>query len=127
MEPKTGGTAAKKTKSRTQNKLQFAEKATEIIDKGLLLLERRIDTALNHENELDELIRQICATDKEEISQQEKKVLITKIQSLQLQKLGEITSTVGTLFAKRALARGESTENNLIKITLEGELKEWAE
>ena len=80
------------------------------IDKGLKLLDRRINTALEHEDELDELIDEIFTTDKEEISQDEKKALVNKIRSLQVQKLGEITTAIGTLYDKRALAKGETTQ-----------------
>lgn len=110
-----------------KKKKDFAQKASDIIDKGLALLERRLDTALEHENELNELIEGISLTPKEEISQKEKQALITKIKALQLQKLGDITTAIGTLYDKRALAKGESTENTTISIKLPDEMNEYAE
>lgn len=104
--------------ARTEKRMEFVDKASAIIDKGLKLLDRRINTALEHEDELDALIDEIFSSDKEEISPEEKKMLVSKIRSLQVQKLGEITTAIGTLYDKRALARGESTENGLIDVNI---------
>lgn len=104
--------------ARTEKKMEFIDKASEIIDKGLLLLKRRINTALEYEDELDELIDEIFASDREEISPDEKKALINKIRSLQVQKLGEITTAIGTLYDKRALAKGENTQNEGINVNI---------
>lgn len=105
-------------KLQQKKKIEFADKASEIIDKGLRLLDRRINTALEYEDELDELIDEIFASDKEEISPDEKKALINKIKSLQVQKLGEITTAIGTLYDKRALAKGENTQNESINVNI---------
>lgn len=40
--------------------------------------------------------------------------------------LGQISTYLGTLYDKRALMMGESTNNTQIKVTLEGELDTWA-
>ena len=101
-----------------EKKLDFAEKASAIIDKGMELLNRRLSTAIDHEDALDVLINAIFETDKEELTQNEKNQLIGQIKQLQLQKLGDITTAVGTLFDKRALARGESTENQAIQVNI---------
>lgn len=110
-----------------KKKKDFAQKASDIIDKGLALLERRLNTALEHEEELNALIENIYTSSKEEISQKEKRTLITKIKALQLQKLGDITTAIGTLYDKRALARGESTENTTIQVKLPEGMDEYAE
>lgn len=41
-------------------------------------------------------------------------------------KLNELTTALGTLYDKRALAKGESTENSVVRIALAEELKEYA-
>lgn len=96
---------------RTQKQDEFVEKATEIIDKGLILLRRRLNRAINEEESLDLLIEEIFSTDKEEISQDEKNRLVTKIKQMQMQNVKDITTAIGTLYDKRALSRGESTQN----------------
>lgn len=96
---------------RTQKTEEFAEKASEIINKGLILLERRMNRAIEEENNLDLLIDEIFETDREELSQDEKNKLIAKIRGLQLQDIKAITTAIGTLYDKRALSRGETTQN----------------
>jgi len=108
-----------------QKKEDFADKATEIINKGLFLLNKRFDVAIKHEESFDMLIDEIYSSDKEELSQDEKNRLVAKIRILQLQKVGEITTAIGTLYDKRALAQGESTEN--VTFTLPDAVKKYAE
>ena len=109
---------------RTENKIEFAEKAGEIINKGLELLDRRINTALDHEIELEAILDEICSDN--DMKPATKRAFIKKIGAMQVQKISEISTAVGTLFDKRALARGESTANNQITIKLEGDLEELA-
>ena len=66
---------------------------------------------MNEEESLDLLMDEIFATDREQLTQDEKNKLIAKIRSLQLQDVKAITTAIGTLFDKRALARGDSTQN----------------
>ena len=96
---------------RTQKQKEFADKATEIIEKGLLILNRRLDRAISDEEELDYLIEEIYFTDKDEMSFTEKSQLINKIKGLQLQSVKELTTAIGTLYDKRALSKGDMTQN----------------
>ena len=108
----------------TEKRQDFAEKATAIIDKGLELLDRRLSTALDKQQELEKMID--IVSDDEKLTERQKIGIISTIKQLELQKLGEITTAVGTLFDKRALARGESTSNN-ITIEMSGELNDYAD
>lgn len=96
---------------RTQKQKEFSDKATEIITKGLMILNRRLDRAISDEEELDDLIDEIYFTDKDEMSFTEKSQLINKIKGLQLQSVKELTTAIGTLYDKRALSKGEMTQN----------------
>lgn len=96
---------------RIQKENEFADQATEIINKGLVLLSRRMNRAVEHEEELDDLIDEIWDLDEDEMSYKEKDKLVTKIKMLQLQNIKDITTAIGTLYDKRALSRGESTQN----------------
>ena len=40
--------------------------------------------------------------------------------------VNQLTTAIGTLYDKRALARGESTENTAIVVKFNDEMKEWA-
>ena len=98
-------------KLRQQKRDEFADKATEIIDKGLLLLKRRMDRAIEEEETLDDLIEDIWAMDDEEMSQQTKTATVNKIKNMQLHNLKDITTAIGTLYDKRALSKGDLTQN----------------
>ena len=92
----------------TKKKEEFADTATKIIDKGLRLLDRRITTALDNEEEIETLLEELSSQD---MNKKTKTALYNKIKQLELQKLSEITTAVGTLYDKRALSRGEATQN----------------
>ena len=98
-------------KLRNEKKNEFADKATKIIDNAMLLLDRRFNRAIEQEENLDVLIDEIYSTPKEELSQDEKNRLVQKVRALQLQDVKAITTAVGTLFDKRALAEGKPTAN----------------
>ena len=67
---------------------EFADKATRIIDKALIRLEKELD---NEEKDIH---------------------------------INNLTTAIGTLYDKRALAKGESTENKSITITMDESVKE---
>lgn len=114
-------------KLRNEKMDEFSKNAAQIIQKGLTLLNRRFDRALNSEADLDILIDEIFAADKTELTQNEKDKLIGKIRALQLQDIRAVTTAIGTLFDKRALANGESTQNTSVVIKLPEGAKEYAE
>ena len=100
-----------------KNKKAFADKATTIIDKGLNLIERRLDRAIEHEEALDEIIYEIERDS--ELSEKTKISAIRKIRELQLQSAKDLAVLVGTMYDKRALSQDESTENTKVVIGLE--------
>lgn len=101
-------------KLRNEKMSEFSSRASEIIQKGLTLLNKRLDRAIASEEDLDILIDEIYATDKEELSQDEKNRLVNKIRTLQVQNMKDITTAIGTLFDKKALADGKPTERTEI-------------
>ena len=96
---------------RRQKEDEFADKATEIINQGLVLLKRRMNRAIREEETLDDLIEQIEMMSDDEMSYQQKVATINKIKALQLQNIKDITTAVGTMYDKRALSKGEMTQN----------------
>lgn len=101
-------------KLRNEKMSEFSQKASEIIQKGLTLLDKRFDRALSFEDDLDILIDEIFNTDKDELSQDEKNRLVNKIRALQLQDIKAVTTAIGTLFDKKALSDGQPTERTEI-------------
>ena len=101
---------------RTENKLQFAQEAGEVLRKSLRLLDRRITTALEHETELEELLRAV--REDGELRAPEKEALVRKLRALEVQRLGELATAMGVLYDKRALAQGESTANGQFEVNI---------
>lgn len=112
---------------RSKKKRDFIEQSSSIIDKGMILLDRRFERALKQETELDMLLDEIFTADKDEISVAERKNLIAKIRSLQLYDVKSITTAIGTLYDKRALAKGENTENVKVEFKLPKDMMKYAE
>lgn len=108
-------------------KEEFADKATRIIDKATTLLEQKIDIALEQQEELNKILDDVMDLKDKDANYKRKKALANKIEALQLNRLSELTTAVGTLYDKRALAQGESTINNTITINMSKEAKELAE
>lgn len=108
-------------------KEEFANKATRIIDKATTLLEQKIDIALEQQEELNKILDDVMDLKDKDANYKRKKALANKIEALQLNRLSELTTAVGTLYDKRALAQGESTINNTITINMSKEAKELAE
>ena|GEM_PF-1934287 len=108
------------TKLYVQKKEEFVETADRIINKATMLLEKRLNTALEKQDELEDLIYDVYNADKEEISPQEKKSVVSNLRKLQVNGLSEITTAIGTLYDKKALAQngvvGNETPNVQINI-----------
>jgi hypothetical protein len=108
-------------KLRQERKAEFVANSWRSIEKALQLAERRLDRALNQEEELDVLIDEIQMTNKEEMSQEAKNALISKIRALQIQTIKDISTFVGTMYDKQALANGDVTSKS--EIDIKGELR----
>ena len=115
------------TKLCQEKKEEFTETATRIINKATNLMEKRLDLANEHENELEKLIEEIWKTDKKDMNETKKKALVSKIAGMQLYSIKELAVAAGTMYDKRALAKGESTVNNTITVKMSGEIKEMAQ
>lgn len=90
-----------------EHKLQFADMAWESIFEALELGQRRVRRALEQEAELDKMI-EIIQEDKD-LHPKTKQSLIAKVMALQIQGIRDISTYVGTLYDKQALASGEPT------------------
>lgn len=115
------------TKLCQEKKEEFTETATRIINKATNLMEKRLDLANEHEDELEELIEEIWKTDKKDMNETKKKALVSKIAGMQLYSIKELAVAVGTMYDKRALAKGESTTNTDITIKMDKKIEELAE
>lgn len=114
------------TKLQAETKEAFADSATKIIEKGLALLDRRFSRAILQEAELDAFIEEVSKPTGILLSQAERTALITKLRGLQLQDVKSVTTAIGTLYDKRALAEGKTTDNVSVSIKLPEGIDEYA-
>ncbi len=115
------------TKLRKEKNDEFIENASRIINKATQLLERRLDTALESQNELDKIIDQVFEIDEKDMNEKKKKAIITKIERIQLYNLSEITTALGTVYDKRNLAEGKSTVNTDINVRMDKKVEELSQ
>ena len=102
-----------------EKKEEFVETANKIIDKATKLLDKRLETALEKQEELDKLLDNVFDVDDEEVSKKEKIEIAKKLSRIQLNNLSEITTAIGTIYDKRALAKGEPTSNETLTIRVD--------
>ncbi len=104
---------------------EFVEKADRIINKSINILERRLKTAEESQDELEDLIDKIWDVDWDEMGYTERQKLVGKIREIQINKLSELTTVIGTMTDKKRLVQNKSTEN--VKVSYEETLKKVAE
>jgi hypothetical protein len=92
---------------RAKNKEKFVNKSWEIINKAQKLIDKRMNRAIEFENEIDALIDRIAIDDS--LTDAEIKSIITKIKKLKLESATELSTVIGTLYDKQALANKEAT------------------
>ncbi len=104
---------------RKEKKQKFIAQADAIIEKAARLIDRRLQTALEREGELDKLIDEMAKNG--DLKATERTAIINKIKALEIQRLSDISTTLGTIYDKRALAAGEATENvaSVVKVVID--------
>jgi hypothetical protein len=101
---------------RMKKKSEFISKAWESIEDALKLGNKRVKRALEHEAELDKIIELLIEDN--ELSNITKQSLIQKLKALQVQGIRDISTYIGTLYDKAALAAGEATVNTDMEINI---------
>lgn len=94
----------------------FAARADKLIDTGMKIMKRRLDRVYEFEDELDTLIGILIQ--KGDISQSEIKSVLSKLSAVTIPNIREITTAIGTMYDKAALAKGNTTDNVSVKILL---------
>ena len=104
-----------------EQKNRFIEQAQRIIDKTSNLLEIKIDKAVKSEREGQELLEKLEATLRETGASEE--VIKSKVDDLRkvlskstVDNVSQISTVLGTMYDKKALAEGRSTNNTNISI-----------
>ena len=87
-------------------KEEFIRQAWETVQKALKLADKRFSKALDDEQAIEELID---AVQDHELTQAEKKKLVSRLNGLQMTNIRDIAVALGTIYDKQALASGEPT------------------
>ena len=95
---------------RTMNTEQFIRDAGEIVGMSQWLMMHDLAYAIEHRAKIDKAIDVLCALG-ERISPGELRACVKVLTELKLPDIGKLSSVMGTMYDKRALARGEPTEN----------------
>lgn len=119
-------------KLRQQKKEEFVNNAWKSIGMANELIERQLKRALEQENEinklLDDAIDEIEASEMEyKEKQAAKRAVYSRIAQLKIEDINKLSTTLGTLYDKQALAQGDATINAGIKVKLDGELEDFAD
>ncbi len=96
-------------KLRAKKQDEFTIQSSRIIDKGILLLELRLNKALENQDEIEKLIEETKLN--EDLTYEERTNAIKKLSKMQINNLNEITTAIGTIYDKRALQLGNTTQN----------------
>lgn len=104
-------------KLRQKKKEEFVSKAWDIIDIGKEILHRRFRRALESEDKLDALEKELMTLPNTDLSTEQKKALAKKLAVIKVEDVGKLTTALGTLYDKQALASNEATsrEEQIIK------------
>lgn len=107
-------------KLREDYKKKFEETTSDCINKGINLIQKNFDRAIDAHEALDELLKDYmaaCEEDGEELSNEQIKALAKKISALKCEDTAKIANTVGILYDKRALSQGKETSR--VSVTFE--------
>lgn len=92
--------------ARAIKKQEFINQAWETVQKALKLADKRFSKALEDEEAIEHLIE---AVQDHDLTQAEKKSLISRLNGLQMNNIRDIAVALGTIYDKQALASGEPT------------------
>lgn len=98
-------------KLRNKKKKEFVNNSWNIIGRAQELLKRRIDRALDNEDQLDQLVNEITQLEGEDLSQDQRKALYKKMSVIKIDDVSKVATVLGTLYDKQALANNERTAN----------------
>jgi len=107
---------------RAEKKREFADRAWKIIGDALSLAGMRVQFALEQEEAFEQVAEQINGSD---LTDKDRRELISKLRSLELYNIRDLSVLIGTLYDKQALTQGESTCNQEINVDL-GQAEDWA-
>lgn len=101
-----------KAKARDDKKREFVSNCWDIINDALVVASRRINRAATEEAAIDALIDEVTdATVDTDMDQKRAYEIVRKVESLKCEDIVKLTTVIGTLYDKQALANGDNTAN----------------
>lgn len=94
---------------RQKNKRAFVTDAWAMISQIKKILERRINRALENEDEIDSLVDEVLRLSNENMNDTQRKAFLRRINAIKLDDVRELSILLGTLYDKQALASKEAT------------------
>ena len=108
---------------RNKRKQDFINSAWDGIDRSKRLLLRKLERALTDEEKLDALLSEFESMDWKDLSKEQRSAMYKKFAALKLEDIGKLTTVLGTIYDKQALASEEATSIIKGTITLEDYVK----
>ena len=101
-----------KAEARNEKKREFVNNCWGIINDALIVAARRVKRAAEDEDGIDALIEEAReATDVCELDPIRAGTIVKKVESLKCEDIVKLTTVIGTLYDKQALANGDNTAN----------------
>lgn len=95
---------------RAEKKRHLIENSWEDIELAQSLVHRRLCRAEYQEDAIDKLVEFVESIPKVELDANERRALLNKLSALRCDDIGKLTTVIGTLYDKQALASREETE-----------------
>ena len=108
-------------KAREKSKKEFVKKSWDLITKSQSLIERRLDRAIEEEDEIDQILDEIMCLDHKELTDNERKALAKRVAALKVENIKDLAVVLGTIYDKQALANKEPTS------IIDGKVKKFEE
>lgn len=109
---------------RTKKKQEFIEDAWDNISMGNKLIQRRFKRALENEDKLDDLLKEIMSLSYTDLTTDQRKSLASKLSAIKVEDVSKITTAIGTLYDKQAVANNEPTAKTDHNVTIEDFVKD---
>jgi transposase-like protein len=99
-------TVANRRKKRQE---EFVDKAWGIIADAQEIIAQRLKATRKDEENINILLEQLASD--EEITADERKAIVEKLKAMRVDDIGKLTTTMGIMYDKQALANNEPTQN----------------
>ena len=98
-------------KLRDEKKKEFVDSAWRIIERSTEVLERRIERAIEREDEIDYIFQEVSKLNFADLPTEQRKEFRKRISALKIEDISKLAVVLGTVYDKQALINHEATSN----------------